>query len=227
MRDDTMSDEEKTVFILHTSFSLVDVLNKLFGEQLPAVRIVNIIDDSLLDDVRAAGSMTASVARRLVGHALLAESAGADLVFNSCSSVGEAADMMREMLDIPVVKIDERMANDAVSIGGKVAVIATLPTTLDPTVRFIQRKADTAGKQITVNRYLVEGAFDVLMSGDSQKHDQMVSDEIERAVQESDVVILAQASMARLAPQLEGKTSVPLLTSLSTAVEEVAKALKE
>ena len=38
--------EKKTVFILHTSFSLVDVLNNLFGEQLPEVRIVNIIDDS-------------------------------------------------------------------------------------------------------------------------------------------------------------------------------------
>jgi len=188
---------------------------------------VNIIDDSLLDDVRTAGSMTASVARRLVGYALLAESAGADVVFNSCSSVGEAADLMREVLEIPVVKIDERMAEDAVSIGDKVAVVATLPTTLDPTVRLIQRKAHDAGKQIEVHRYLVDGAFDVLMTGDSEKHDQMVSAEIERAAQESDAVIMAQASMARLAPKLEGKVTVPLLSSLSTAVEELARALKE
>jgi Asp/Glu/hydantoin racemase len=221
-----MGEKKKTVFILHTSFSLVDVLDNLFGEKLPAVRFVNIIDDSLLDDVRAAGSMTASVARRLVGQALLAESAGADVVFNSCSSVGEAADLMREVLEIPVVKIDDRMAVDAVSIGDKVAVVATLPTTLDPTVRLVERKARDAGKQVEVHRYLVDGAFDVLMSGDSKKHDQMVSSEIERAVQESDVVILAQASMARLAPKLEGKTTVPLLTSLSTAVEELAKALE-
>lgn len=222
-----MGNTEKTVFVLHTSFSLVDVLSKLFGEQLPNIRIVNIIDDSLLDDVRTAGCLTASVTRRLVGHAQLAESAGADIVFNTCSSVGEAADLMREVLEIPVVKIDERMAKDAISIGGKVAVVATLPTTLDPTVRLIQRKAKEAGKQIEIRRYLVEGAFDVLMSGDSQKHDQMVSAEIERAAQESDVVVMAQASMARLSPQLEGKAPVPLLSSLSTVVEELERALKE
>ncbi len=58
---------QSTVFVLHTSFVLVEVLKPLFAEHLPDVRIVNVVDDSLLADVRAAGHMVPSVARRLIG----------------------------------------------------------------------------------------------------------------------------------------------------------------
>lgn len=66
---------QSTVFVLHTSFALVDVLAPLFRNELPTARIVNIVDDSLLADVRAANGMTAAVARRIVGYGLLAQSA--------------------------------------------------------------------------------------------------------------------------------------------------------
>jgi len=208
-----MTIEGKTVFVLHTSFALVDVLNKRFVEQLPGVRMVNIVDDSLLVDVREAGHLIPSVTRRMVGYAILAESAGADAIFNTCSSVGEAADVMRQVVDIPVVKIDDAMAGEAITYGGRVAVTATLPTTLAPTARLIERKAREKGKAIEIHRHLVKGAFDMLMAGDPAKHDEMILDEIERAAQEADVIVLAQGSMARLIPKLEGKISIPVLSS--------------
>jgi hypothetical protein len=46
-----------TVFVLHTSFALREVLNSLFATYMPEARIVNIVDDSLLADVRAAGQV--------------------------------------------------------------------------------------------------------------------------------------------------------------------------
>ncbi len=50
---------KKTVFVIHTSFALVDVLAPLFRQEMPQVRIVNIVDDSLLADVRAVGHVGA------------------------------------------------------------------------------------------------------------------------------------------------------------------------
>ncbi|HEY3937239.1 MAG TPA: aspartate/glutamate racemase family protein [Bryobacteraceae bacterium] len=216
----------KTVFAIHTSLALVSPLGKLFAEILPEVRVVNVIDDSLLADVRAAGCVTSSVTRRIIGYGVLAQSAGADAIFNCCSSVGDAADMLGRTVDIPVVKIDGRMAEIAVLRGPRVGVIATLPTTLEPTVRLIENQAALLGKSVEVRRYLVEGAFDILMSGNGQKHDDMVLADIERASAENDVVVLAQGSMARLATALDGNSAVPVLSSPRLGVEALREVLR-
>jgi Asp/Glu/hydantoin racemase len=212
---------KKTVFVIHTSFALVDVLTPLFRQDLPNVRIVNIVDDSLLADVRAVGHVPASVVRRMVGYAVLAQSSGADAIFNVCSSVGEVADIMRQAVDIPVVKIDDAMTSEAIALGKKIAVVATLPTTLGPTARLVERKAVEAKKDVNVRRHLAEGAFDVLVGGDPAKHDEMVADEIVKAAKKADVVVLAQASMARIVPLLGDRVSVPVLSSPAAGVRDL------
>ena len=216
----------KTVFALHTSFALVDVLKPLYAELLPGVRIVNVVDDSLLADVRAAGGLIPSVTRRLIGYGILAESAGADVLFSCCSSVGDAIDALRLAVTIPVVKIDEAMAAAAVDSGGKAAVIATVPTTLAPTERLILRKAEELRKTVHVRQYLAEGAFDALMAGNSERHDELLTDQILSAAGENDVVVLAQGSMARLVPQLQGRTRTPILSSLRSGVESLGRSLE-
>ena len=208
----------KTVFAIHTTPVLVDVLRKLFPEILPNVRLVNVVDDSLLADVRAAGKLIPSVTRRIIGYGTLAESSGADAILNCCSSVGEAADLLAQTVSIPVVKIDSRMAEDAVESGSRIAVVATVATTLDPTERLLHRKAKEKGKNITTKRYLAGDAYDALMAGNSEEHDRLLKAEIERAMSENDVVVLAQGSMARLVPMLP-QNSVPVLSSPRSGVE--------
>ena len=212
----------KTVYAIHTGPALVDVFRKLFPQMLPGVRLVNIVDDGLLSDVRAAGGLIPSVTRRIIGYGTLAESSGADAIFNCCSSVGEAADMLAKVVNIPVVKIDDRMAGKAVEQGSRIAIVATVATTLDPTERLILRKANERQRIVTTRRYLAGSAFDALMAGNSEEHDRLLKAEIERAMAENDVVVLAQGSMARLVPMLE-PGSVPVLSSPRLGVE----ALKE
>lgn len=219
------SPKPQTVFVLHTSFALLEVLNPLFAEHLPSTRIVNIVDDSLLADVRAAGHMIPSVAQRLVGYAMLAQAAGADAIFNACSSVGEVADMIRQVVSVPVVKIDDCMAEAAIDAGERIAVVATVPTTLDPTMRLIDRKARERNSTVELRPVLVEGAFDVLVSGDHARHDTMVATAIRAAAREADAVVLAQASMARLVPQLSD-VSVPVLASPLGGVGDLKRALE-
>ncbi len=216
---------QKTVFALHTGFALVEPLKPLFQEVLPGVRVVNMVDDSLLADVRAAGHLTTAVTRRLVGYGMLAQSSGADAIFNCCSSVGEAADVLASLIEIPVVKIDDRMASETVRQGKRIGVVATVATTLDPTSRLIEAKAAQSCKQIVIHRYVVDGAFDALMSGSPAEHDRLVLASIERAAQENDVIALAQGSMARLVPALEGRLSVPVLASPRLGIEALRDAL--
>ena len=212
----------KTVFAIHTTPVLVEVLRKLFPEILPGVRLVNVVDDSLLADLRMAGRLIPSVTRRIIGYGTLAESAGADAILNCCSSVGEAADLLAQTVSIPVVKINNRMAEEAVERGARIAVVATVATTLDPTERLVLRKAEERGKHVTTRRYLAGDAYDALMAGNAEEHDRLLMAEIRQAMAENDVVVLAQGSMARLVPMLP-QDSVPVLSSPRSGVE----ALKE
>ena len=217
----------KTVYVIYTTLGgLIDILQAKLAAALPDVRFVTLVDDSLLADTRVAGHLTSAVARRLVGYAVLAQSAGAHAILNTCSSVGEAADLMRQVVDIPVIKIDEAMAAEAVAIGQRIAVVATLPTTLEPTARLVARQAASAGQEVDIQRHLVEGAFDLLVAGDVAAHNRMVLDEIQRAADWADVVVLAQGSMARLVPSLPADLDVPVLSSPDPGIADLRRVLE-
>lgn len=211
----------KVVTIVHTSFVSVQHLTELFQELLPSVEVRHIVDDSLLPEVLRSGGVTPGVVSRMCEYYKAAELAGSDLIFNQCSSVGEVADIAARLVRTPVVKVDARMAENACRTGRKIGVVATLATTLDPTCRLIESTARRLGIEIALTRRLVEGAFDVLIKGDRDRHNAMVIDAIRDLAREVDVVVCAQGSMVAILPQL-GKTEVPVLTSPRAGVESVA-----
>jgi len=215
----------KTVFIIHTSAVSKNDLTDLFAEYAPDVTVRNIIDDSLLPEVLANGGVTPGVTRRICEYATQAEAAGADLIFNQCSSVGEVADIAARMVRIPLVKIDERMAETACSMGSRIGVVATVPTTMGPTVRLIKRMAGKLGKEVTVTEELSAGAFEKLTSGDRQGHNEMVIASIQGLAKKVEVVVCAQGSMMALKSDL-GETTVPVLMSPPIGVQHAVEVLR-
>jgi len=214
----------KTVFIIHTSSVSVADLNRLFAEMAPGVTVRNIVDDSLLPEVLANGGVTPAVAKRLCQYAIQAEAAGASLIFNQCSSVGEVADMAAKMVKVPLVKVDERMAETACRTGSRIGVVATLPTTMGPTVRLIKRTAEKLGTKVTVTEELSAGAFEKLIAGDRKAHNEMVIASIRKLSEKVDVVVCAQGSMLALKPDL-GETRVPVLMSPPLGVQHAVEVL--
>jgi len=219
-----MSDKKQTVFIIHTSSVSLNDLMGLFKELAPDVVVRNIVDDSLLPEVLANGGVTVAVRRRICDYAVAAELAGADLIFNQCSSVGEVADLAATLVRVPLVKMDEKMAEVACQTGRRIGVVATLPTTLGPTVRLVEKTARKAGKEIEIVQRLCEGAFDKLIAGDRKTHNEMVIAAIRDLARSVDVIVCAQGSMVALLPDL-GAVPVPVLTSLRLGVERAVEVL--
>lgn len=184
-----------------------------------------IIDDSLIKEVNANGGPTIGVKRRMYNYYQQAESLGVDAILNQCSSVGEVADAIKPFLSIPVVKVDEAMAEKAVSLGRKIAVVATVPTTVGPSVRLIEQKAREAGRKIEIETHLVKDAMMILIEqGDVETHNKMVLGEVEAAAENCDVVVLAQGSMTVLLPLL-GHIQKPVLTSLRLGIQRMKEVL--
>ncbi|MBQ1508839.1 MAG: Asp/Glu/hydantoin racemase [Erysipelotrichaceae bacterium] len=212
------------VVLIHTSPVSLNDLKALFKEIVPEVEMVNIIDDSLLEEVKKNGHVTPAIIRRMCTYVQAADSLHPDLIFNQCSSVGEAFDIARSQVSCKTLKIDEAMAEKAVELGERIGVVATVASTVAPSCRLVEKKAKKAGKNVTVTRYLVDGALDILMSGDVDKHNELVISAIRKAEEENDVVVLAQGSMTAILPLL-GDTYKPVLTSPRLAVERVRKEL--
>jgi Asp/Glu/hydantoin racemase len=216
--------QQKTLALIHTSATLVPVFAALCNKFIPGVKIFNIADDSLIKNTIACGALTPDTARRVVGYARSAEEAGADYIMFTCSSIGRAVETAAGLVNVPVLRVDQPMAAMAVEKGNRVGIIATLSTTLDPTTDLVRRNALQVGKEIELFPHLCEGAFEALMAGDAETHDKLVGDALKAMSETVDVIVLAQASMARVVeanPSLAEK--LPILASPPIAMEYLSK----
>ncbi len=217
---------QKTLGLVHTSATLVPVFAELCSKYLPGVKVFNIVDDSLIKNTIACGALTPSTSKRVVNYAASAQEAGADFILFTCSSIGPAVEIADTLTDVPVLRVDQPMADKAVQTGNKIGVIATLSTTLEPTADLVRRRAIAAGKDITLVSRLCEGAFEALMSGDAVTHDAKVGEALKQLSKEVDVILLAQASMARVVDTLnEADKRVPILASPTIAIQHLASLL--
>lgn len=91
---------------------LAEATRKLAAERLPGVETVHIADSGLVSDIIRAGEITPAVRRRLM-YQLESAAAGADAIVCSCSSVGAITEMGDMLLDVPVIRIDQAMIDEA------------------------------------------------------------------------------------------------------------------
>ena len=219
-------DVAPTLALIHTSPTLTPLFGSLCAEFMPETAIFHMVDESLIKDTIREGHLRRVTMRRLLSMIESAEQAGADAVLVTCSSIGEAVVAAQNLFDIPVIRVDDAMAEAAVRMGHRIGVMATLKTTLEPTIALLREKAEEAGIHIDIVESLCDGAFDAVLAGDSITHDRILTEALRHEMQGVDVVILAQASMARVVKTMpQGALSMPVLSSPELAVMQARDVL--
>ncbi|MFH8251838.1 aspartate/glutamate racemase family protein [Microbacterium sp. B2969] len=217
-----MSEATRIAF-LHTGAVNIGPVSERARAALPDATFVNYLDDRIVADLGDPGR-AASVPGRIADLVHAARAGGADVVMLTCSSISPLAESLTAEAGIPVLRIDEAMADDAVAAGDRLAVIATLPTTLAPTVALLRERAALAGRSPSIVTEIVEGAFAAVSSGDRARHDELVAAAVERRAADADVVVLAQASMASAADA--AAVDVPVLTSIGPGIERLREVVR-
>ncbi|MBB4766749.1 aspartate/glutamate racemase family protein [Amorphoplanes digitatis] len=203
-----------TIGFLHTAEAHVPTFRGLVAELAPGVRDLHVVDERLLADAAAPG-VDSRIAERLRS---LADS-GADLVVCTCSTIGGQTE--RVGAGVPVLRLDRPMAEAAVAIGGRIAVVATVESTLAPTRALLLECA--AGPVEIVDAPCLD-AWALFAAGDLAGYARRVAAHCRGLT--ADVIVLAQASMAPAADLL-ADLPTPVLTSPRTAVLRAAAALKD
>ncbi len=203
--------------VLHTVAFLAERFKGMIAERYPGLDTFHMLDESLLQDLIRHGPSKA-LETRVVDFARLAERDGATAILFTCSSTSPIIDIAREAVSVPIVKVDDAMADIAVRSGARIGIVCTTPSTKGPSADLIRSHAAAQGKAVEIDVELREEAYKALVAGDRETHDRIVTETALKLAEDHDVIVLAQASLAHLQPALAAATPVPVLASPETCL---------
>jgi hypothetical protein len=148
----------------------------------------------------------------------------------TCSAFGPAIDAAKRTHNIPILKPNEAMFDEALDLcerEGKPCRIGLL-TTFAPAAVSMQAEFQEAIEQrrlsVVIESACATGALEKLNAGDPQTHDRLLL-ETATAMPSCDVYVLGQFSMARSQALVEKALQKPVLTSPASAVRRLQSAL--
>lgn len=202
---------------LHTSASHTETFERLVREVDATVETVTVVDELLLENARVHGPESARV-RAGINRALdrLVES-GVRTIVCTCSTISGRAELEGRKRSIDVMRVDRPLAEAAVAAGRRISVLVALESTVGPTTALIAEVAATNNTEVRVDVHLCDGAWPCFEAGDIEGYLAIVAAECDVVAETSDVIVLAQASMAGATRLCT--TQVPVLSSPQLAVE--------
>ena len=212
-----MEDRTKTLGIIHAVNLTIRAMQPFLERFIPDIEVVHVCDDTIQrDNIRAGvGVIPKRNYFKFAQYAHNLQEAGADMILLACSTFNYAAELARPMIDIPIMQIDRPMMELAVCQGRRVGLLATLSTTVPSSERLLRIVAAEQKKEVEVTTVLREEAFRAIQKGDSETHNAILLEEIEKLAGKVDSIVMAQLSMSALAPHLTG-TRVPVYDSGTT-----------
>ncbi len=181
---------------LHTAAVHVAVFSGLLAEISPGDSAVQLVDESLLADTRRRGLVDDELRARIgVGLEDL-DRRGAVRIVCTCSTIGGDAEEVGRTLGLDVFRVDRPMAEAAVSVGGRIAVVGGPASTLAPTRALLQETADAAGRSVTLIDAPCLTAWPHFEAGRLDRYYATLAAHLQSLDGSADVIVLAQASMA-------------------------------
>ena len=210
----------KKVALIHTVKSVNDTFAARIAKKMPEVQTYNLLDDFLAIDANVRGEFTKENLNRLFYLIKSAEMTDAQLIVTTCSTLTPWVVKIRPFIQKPILAIDDAMSEQAVKLGKKITVLATAQSTVLPTTEKLLADAQIAGKEIEISSVVCTEAFRALQKPDMELHDRLVMQEAQK-ISGSDVIVLAQASMAHLQQKIETLCGIKTLASPELCVERI------
>ena len=208
----------KRIVLIHAlPFSMAPV-RLAFAENWPEAELVNLLDDSLSVDRKQGQSSSAEMMRRIVTLGDYAHSIHAEAILFTCSAFGEAIDRVKRRLDIPVLKPNEAMFEEALQAGEKIGMLTTFGPSVGSMEAEFKELAAEHGSSARLTTILVEEAMDCLEKGDGTGHNALLQQAAARYFRDYDLIMLAQFSTAQAHASVAEVFKNKILTSPVSAV---------
>ncbi len=224
--EETPGAASPSITIIHATRAAVAPVEETFERLWPAAEIFSVLDEFLSREMDRLGGMTPEVFERIERLARFGKEGGADAILFSCSAFGEAIEAVQSVYEMPVLKPNEAMLEEALEAGGKIRLAATFEPSLPSIRKELDALAAKRGQAVEVESCFVPGAFDALLAGEGEKHDALIADALAK-LGPCDSILLAQFSMARALPAVAARVGSCVLTSPDSAVRKLQRLLRE
>ena len=213
------------IALIHATPLAVEPINSAFKQMWPDALATNLLDDSLAPDLVREGGITARVIDRFVTLAKYVRKAGADGIMFTCSAFGTAIEAARDAVDVPVLKPNEAMLDEALAAGTRLGVLATFEPSIPNFVVELESLAKAKGVRLDVRTRAVANAIAELQVGRGDEHDRLIA-EAAAQLMDCDAVLLSQFSMASAAARIASTPTCKVLTSPASAIARMQALLR-
>ena len=220
----------KRIALVHTVKSVMetfgDQLRMVLGEEIGPVKISDTLDTFLLDDTSGTGSFSCNNRARFFFILQACQMTGADVIAVTCSSLSSAVVDLRPFLTTPVIAIDDILCEKAVQLAdSRIDLLATAPSAIEPVKSKLTAFADKAGRKLEIFPTVCTEAMSALQAGDRDEHDRLVIETVQN-LENPELIVLAQASMAHLEQSLTALRNRRVLSSPALCMMQIKEFIK-
>ena len=191
-----------------------------FREFWPEAHCINILDDSLPDDLLIEGANSAGIRRRITTLLRYAAELKVSGILFTGSGFGPLLDELAPSLPVPLLKPNQAMYEEALKIGGRLGMLVTFPAAADAMRQDFAAAADAAGVKTELEIACVPEAFVQLRAGQLAEHNRLLAQAASR-LSACKAILMAQFSTAQAAGSVAAAVKVPVLTSPGSAVKKL------
>jgi Asp/Glu/hydantoin racemase len=215
-RGDYMS----TIGLVHATMNSVQPILEAFKENAPEVKLLNFMDEGLIDELNQTNIVTERMIEQLVFLIKRAESRGVDGILLTCSSFSPYVEGIKGQFSVPVLSADIAMLEQAIELSDRIGVIATVGAAGPTTTKLLKEISEKKNREVEIKTHVLTEAFTALQKGDISKHNQLIREKVIELSEISDVIILAQMSMCRAVKDWNDSPK-PVLTSPESSIRKI------
>jgi Asp/Glu/Hydantoin racemase len=222
---DMKSIDRPRIALIHTTALVLPAVDGATASLKEKYNFFHTLDEAILyrmmkDDKGA--ELTGPWLQALVDKAVQGD---AQAVIVTCSSLSPYVQAVNERSKVPVIRVDEKMYQYVAKNTANPAVLMTNPTNETPAALLAKETEESLGLMRPIPINICPGAFDALMAGDAEKHDQAVIREVDSLLKKHDAVMFSQISMARVRELLPADQQARIHVSLDYLEQMLVEAL--
>jgi Asp/Glu/hydantoin racemase len=199
------------VVMIHAIAESMPPTKLAFQEVFPEAELVNLLDEGLFLDF--GDQLTPRLRRRMMQLICYSAEHGAQAIGLACSVYTPMVEVVRTMVDVPVVSSYGPVMAEAVRAGRRIGLLAAVPATLRDAEGFLQEAAREHRVQVEACPRLAEDLMAVKRRDGEAAFCARLTEEVEKLAPHVDAVLLTQFSMASALAHLQNSAAVPVLSA--------------